>query len=428
VSGPADLTSRTAVIEAIGEWDQIGRARFLSLHGYGPARWFFAQYRSRLYDSKALVGVAIGYQLGQPLRAYDWTGGEATAIRALRRLGFDVVDARAAPIEGRVQPFLRPKHTYSWAELSSLFGCSPGYFSVAGGMLPLRAMNVLLLISYLGGAKSFDYGDEWDGDELIYTGRGLEGPQKLEGANLDVAENRRPLYVFEHADTGRLAFVGYGRCIDWMPDFAPDRRGRLRRVYRFRLAFADDVPEAPRPPRLAKSAPAREPPAVLRRARPFDPAKSPGSYRIRADSRARPEETAALQEKATTAHHAILVALSQKLEDVRWSSIEEVPAAIDLRATSPSGTRTLFEAKTLSARNEAHQVRNGLAQLLEYRFLYGDETDLLCLVTSRPIRDDRIRFLRALGIDVMWVDSTGMRTRGGAITEAVGEMTSVFDF
>src|SRR5690606_16167532 len=44
------------------------------------------------YDSKAIIGVAHGYDrddLG-PLRPDDFSGGEATVARRLRDLGFDV--------------------------------------------------------------------------------------------------------------------------------------------------------------------------------------------------------------------------------------------------------------------------------------------------------------------------------------------------
>jgi hypothetical protein len=55
-------------------------------------------------------------------------------------------------------------------------------------------MNALLLMTWPGGARSFNYDDYWSQGDLIYTGRGKTGDQKLEGANRDLADNTRTNY------------------------------------------------------------------------------------------------------------------------------------------------------------------------------------------------------------------------------------------
>ncbi len=88
-----DLTDWDAVLNAIAEFDRLGRDRFLAEHGFGRARSYFLRYNDRDYDSKAVVGVAHGYQfptLG-PLSAADFSGGEATVAQLLRGLDFEVV-------------------------------------------------------------------------------------------------------------------------------------------------------------------------------------------------------------------------------------------------------------------------------------------------------------------------------------------------
>src|SRR5262245_21701887 len=88
-----ELTSREAVLEAILEFDSLGRDRFLSKYGFGPARGYFLEHQGSRYDSKAIVGVAHGIQhphLG-PLRAADFSGGEATVKKLLEGLGFTVI-------------------------------------------------------------------------------------------------------------------------------------------------------------------------------------------------------------------------------------------------------------------------------------------------------------------------------------------------
>src|SRR3954449_11045090 len=94
-------------------------------------------------------------------------------------------------------PEMLPNRSYTWDELGSLFKFKPALLSAAGGMIARPKMNAVLLITHPGGARSFDYEDRWDGDTLIYTGRGKTGDQELKGQNLDVAENRRRLLVFE---------------------------------------------------------------------------------------------------------------------------------------------------------------------------------------------------------------------------------------
>ncbi|GAA4561072.1 HNH endonuclease [Planotetraspora kaengkrachanensis] len=81
---------REMVLSAIEEYDKLGRDAFLETYGYGPARGYFLLYDGKRYDSKAIVGVAHRDVDGWPLRAEDFSGGNATVARALRDLGFEV--------------------------------------------------------------------------------------------------------------------------------------------------------------------------------------------------------------------------------------------------------------------------------------------------------------------------------------------------
>ena len=76
-----DLTHRSAVIEAIQEYDQKGLV-FLREHGFGSARNYFLIYQGKRYDSKAIVGVAHGCQHPNPdtLRSSAFNGGENTVM------------------------------------------------------------------------------------------------------------------------------------------------------------------------------------------------------------------------------------------------------------------------------------------------------------------------------------------------------------
>jgi hypothetical protein len=75
----AELTSRDAVLAAIAECDARGRETFLEQYGYKYSRLYPLKYNGRVYDSKAIVGVAYGKQHGTALKASEFSGGLATS-------------------------------------------------------------------------------------------------------------------------------------------------------------------------------------------------------------------------------------------------------------------------------------------------------------------------------------------------------------
>ena len=125
-----------------------------------------------------------------------------------------------------------------------------------------------------------------------------------------------------------------------------------------------------------------------------------------------PEETLAEQEKASQAHHALLRRLHERLRSQGWSGLEEIPVAIDLWGRDPSGNRVIFEAKTIEG-NETHQTRAAVAQLLEYRYLYGRPVDRLCVVTDRVLSDRRQRVLEFLGFECLALPASPGALRPG---------------
>lgn len=84
------LTDRSAVQRALEEFDRIGRDAFLHKYGFGPARHYLVTIAGRTYDSKAIFGVAYGYQHGTPLASDEFSGGKAGAAGRLAELGFTV--------------------------------------------------------------------------------------------------------------------------------------------------------------------------------------------------------------------------------------------------------------------------------------------------------------------------------------------------
>lgn len=57
-----ELSSRSAVLKAVAEFSVLGRDAFLDKYGFGKARRYFLVIDNQRYDSKAIVGVAYGYQ------------------------------------------------------------------------------------------------------------------------------------------------------------------------------------------------------------------------------------------------------------------------------------------------------------------------------------------------------------------------------
>ena len=85
------LLSRRAVLQAVDEYGR-DEAGFLERHGYGEADTYVMRHEGRLYASKAIVGVAYGYQYPElgALTHDQFSGGKAGAARHLSMLGFEV--------------------------------------------------------------------------------------------------------------------------------------------------------------------------------------------------------------------------------------------------------------------------------------------------------------------------------------------------
>jgi hypothetical protein len=78
----------TAVLAAVGEFDELGRDAFLKKYGFGKSRGYFLQHQSKPYDSKAIAGAAHG-KLGEGFEALapaDFSGGDKTVAKRLREL------------------------------------------------------------------------------------------------------------------------------------------------------------------------------------------------------------------------------------------------------------------------------------------------------------------------------------------------------
>ena len=94
-----NIRNAASVRRAVDEFDSVGRNAFLAKYGFGRARRYFLVIGERLYDSKAIVGAAYGYEFPAqgPLRASEFHGGERTIQPKLEELGFEVRVLPALP-------------------------------------------------------------------------------------------------------------------------------------------------------------------------------------------------------------------------------------------------------------------------------------------------------------------------------------------
>ncbi len=414
----SELNSRSAVLKAIKEFDRIGQDSFLAKYGYKRALKYRLRYRGKLYDSKAIAGVAWGLQFhgDGKRRPVSYQGGTQSSVPTLRKLSFEVVTDASPQL-----PQLRAGTVHSWENVAAKFGFKRRLFSVGGGMLSCPDLNALLLITSSNRGQSFSYGDEWDKGDLIYAGKGLTGHQQLKGVNRFVAENSRELFLFEYAGAEKLLFHDRVICVDHWESIDADVEGKDRRVYQFRLRLAGGK----RMGQKSRSKRDREAESSLRDAssfqpRAFDPSRKPSQRRRSAPGDL--ESRRVLQEQADQHHQATLRAFGLWLEKTGWNELEEIDGATDLMAKRPSGKghrRVLFEIKSIHAKSERGAVRSGLAQLLEYRLFLGSAKDKLCLVTNRPITTRRLQLLNSLGIGHAYVERGEVQVSGTAASRLI---------
>jgi len=91
-----DHVTRTEVLHAIREYDQLGPEAFFATHGFAPTTTYDLVWDQRRYPPKAILGAAYELAMGQRLASGDFEGGKSGAVKVLGRLGFTVRERRPA--------------------------------------------------------------------------------------------------------------------------------------------------------------------------------------------------------------------------------------------------------------------------------------------------------------------------------------------
>ncbi|MEA2766959.1 MAG: hypothetical protein QOK07_3363, partial [Gemmatimonadaceae bacterium] len=88
--------TRESVLKAIAEFDRDGRDEVLQRHRFRRALDYVVVHDDREYDSKALYGIAYGYEYPdeRPIRERGLQGGKFVTMR-LEKLGFEVRSLKA---------------------------------------------------------------------------------------------------------------------------------------------------------------------------------------------------------------------------------------------------------------------------------------------------------------------------------------------
>lgn len=181
----ADIKSPKAIRQAVAEFDRIGREKFLTKYGFGKARRFFLEVGGKLYDSKAIIGAAYGYEHPNrgPLKSEDFTGGESTVKPRLEALGFRIyVGKRRDYIPADVKRFtserLSAGKIYSREDLCRLFGVTDATVNT-GIFRPKGYQSVWLFLTEKKTRDRTQYNDKLDGDVLQFQGQTQGRTDKL---------------------------------------------------------------------------------------------------------------------------------------------------------------------------------------------------------------------------------------------------------
>lgn len=113
------------------------------------------------------------------------------------------------------------------------------------------------------------------------------------------------------------------------------------------------------------------------------------------------------RERANQSHHAIEMALNEKIRERRHEPLTN--ENIDIFFTCEQGS-VIVEVKSCTEKNIHAQIRKGVSQLLEYRYLYSDQltapVHLALAIEAKPGPETSwlVEYLETLGIALAWLD------------------------
>jgi hypothetical protein len=88
--------TRQHVLAAIHEYDEVGQDAFLDRYGFAPSREYVLRYANHSYDSKAVLGAALGHATGTAATPEEFSDARSGAAKVLRNLDFEVLSPEKA--------------------------------------------------------------------------------------------------------------------------------------------------------------------------------------------------------------------------------------------------------------------------------------------------------------------------------------------
>ena len=255
---------------------------------------------------------------------------------------------------------LKPGDKILRKDLSAQYGGNP-----EAGIAPSAKTPNLFVFSDPTTGQKYGYHDHWDGEVLHYYGMGRYGPQTMEGSNKALLEHEsagRVIRVFQGVG-GEVTYLGEFRLTQDEPFYWDQARDfeseTLRDVIVFRLERAD--------PSSASTS------LIQGKAgRPSYKRASEGNKSAPPKGQVRDPDA---MDRATNAHSVLQNTLEAHARSNGGKTFS--PGTLDPQfdlAWEKDNVLYLAEVKSLTAANEASQLRLGLGQLLHYKFLLNDGT------------------------------------------------------
>ena len=249
------LTDPNAVRQAIVQFDQLGRDKFLEIHNCKKSWRYRIEYNGKTYDSDAIATVAFSIQHQRKARGQrEIIGSHADVRSLLTSLGFPIVTTPLPSAE------LEVGETYTRVQLANRYGGS-----VQNGIWTLAQFPSIFLFTGASG-EAYGYSDGWvEKDVFRYTGEGQEDDMQFTKGNLAIRDhyiNGEELLLFKDLGKGKgVRFEGCFQCESWEERTGKDKKQKQRKVIFFNLIAATTLqrnehapaPRALRDPNAYKS-------------------------------------------------------------------------------------------------------------------------------------------------------------------------------
>ncbi|MFD6336444.1 hypothetical protein [Streptomyces sp. NPDC060131] len=433
--GISDVT-RDAVLQTLAEYDDRGGEVFLAECGFKPARSYLILHDGRRYDSKAIIGVAHRHVNGHVLKSGDFSGGAATIVPVLTRLGFHVEGPRTgkAPADSSLVTRLLVSPAFGSAESRRHWRDTldqPVPFTEPQYAEPLTddQLDRLKELHPDGQARFWGATSGHDGkmarvstgDVVLFTGKnhvraiGEIGAIFRNSTFADVmwppkqgGESWHTVYSLRQFGTAEIPYATLSALLGYKSNF--QYPGQLVLSGEQARAGIDGLLITTRT--ALEDAGAVAPPGAVREL-PVE----------RQHTRSTTVERAAQQVLFNRDESALVIEFCGTLTDTTVKRFASAAGICDIFLNGPEGYE-LIEAKSRVARS---YVREALAQLLDYARYAPGVIGRLTALFPQPLGPEELQLLHHYGIDVIHRVAPGAFERLPAPDRAREQMRGMWE-